>query len=641
MGRKKLGGGGGGGGGGKRGSKGGPHGVSSSLVVVNPALMQTALKPNAQNTPGKKRKAPSSHSKPTNAKKPHTSTATGATITKRPQKNSVVTAVVQSAHSSGAGPKAPVALVVSRDEQLLVAAYWVVLSRAAKRSCVLVLPNSHERLTPQLVAGALRHVGFQALALHQKMTPGQRKESVERLASSPQLLLVTTAHLAGAAVCAHADVLLVGVAPQEAFAKFAAVFQVATSGASSYRPELTSALLQQLAARLRLATQIAELTQRLALANAKDVDSKWASKLARGAELASDDDDDDREEDGGKKKNKKRAPSPDEQRLQALTEKLALLVARRLETPSASAQSASSSGADGGRESADTQNGKEKLEALGLVTLSAAVGAALADERFSAQTRWMDAASGRQHGGDWDGDIRHGASKDASSLALRAAFCAVLKGDRKRTTMPLQRGEGGSSTPLLLLREWKPNRAPVDVDKWGGEFGKACGHNEVVMQSLRPFFPQEVLNSRVCSRLFPAPGNQGFDGCLEHLRLQCRAQQRAMTLWDADCFVYIAATGQVTWTKKNQLLQGLSLAALQCLMVNLRSWTLASRGEVPPKRLVRALQLCCALGGGEQPASRLEPALLKRIVSFAVGGSARLWKQITRVPPLQDEVVYS
>lgn len=631
MGKKKLGGRGG-------GSNSGSHGAGSSLVVVNPALMQSVLKPNAQNTHGKKRQATQSHSKPRNSKKPHTSTTTGATYTKRPEKSSIVTAIVQSALTTvSAGPKAPVALVVSREEQLLVAAYWVVLSRAAKRSCVLVVPNNHERLTPQLVASALRHVGYQALALHQKMTPGQRNESVERLASTPQLLLVTTAHLASATVCADADVLLVGVASQEVFAKFAAVFQVATSGSSSYRPVLTSALQQQLTARLKLATQVAEITQRLALANATDADSKWASKLARNAELAEDDDDDDVGEDGSKskKKKKKRAKSPDEQRLQALTEKLALLVARRLETP---AQSASSTEAGGGREAEDTQNGKEKLEALGLVTLSAAVGAALTDERFSAQTRWMDGASGREHGGAWDGAIRHGASKDASSLALRAAYCALVngkEGSRMHTSTKI--------SPLVReqLGEWKPNRNPADVDKWGGAFGKACGHNEVVLQSLRPFFPQEVLNSRVCSRQFPAPGNQGFDGCLEHLRLECKAQKRAMTLWDADCFVYVSATGQVTWTKKNQLLQGLSLAALQCLVANLRSWTLASHGLVPPKRVLCALQLCCALGGGEQLASRLEPALLKRIMSFAVGGSARLWKQIVRVPPLQDEVVYS
>uniref|UniRef100_K3XBA2 Uncharacterized protein n=1 Tax=Globisporangium ultimum (strain ATCC 200006 / CBS 805.95 / DAOM BR144) TaxID=431595 RepID=K3XBA2_GLOUD len=656
------------------GSNGG--GSGAGLMVVNPALMQSMAASSRSNSSNQKKQQPKQqkkqqpkkraidaddHSSGSAKKKSKNSRSHGRDTTsgnsrkpfkkKDPMISASVASVLTSAALFGAteGQKRPISLMVSKEEHLLAGVYWIALTRAVKRNFVVVVPNNHATLTPQTVASAFRNLGFQALSLHKKMTLGQRKENIERLTKSSsdteshdalqQLVLVTPEHFAPSAVCANADVLLLGVKSHESYSKFAVIFQVLTSGdVTSYRPEMNSMLLQQVQARLKIAFQITEIAQRLGQASGQDVDSKWANKLAKDADLGNDDDDDDdndEDEDGNskRKKGKKKALSPDEQRLQALTQKLVLLVARKLEDPSAKKKGGAALQQQRTSDSTvTTQDGKEKLELLGLVTLNAAVGASLSgDERLSAQTQWMDAASGKQFGGTWSGCVRHGASKDASSLALRKKFIAIAQFNNKDQS---------------LLGQWKPNKNPADLDKWGGAYGKVCGHNEVVMHSLRPFYPQEVLNSRVCSKVFPAPGNQGFDGCLEHLRLECLAKRTPMTLWDAESFIYISGDGRVTWTKKNQLL-GLSLAGLQCLMTAMRTWTLSCEGRIAPKTIVEAIQMCCQLGNGDlrpsTPSSNaLEVKLLKRIMSFALGGSVRLWKQITKVPrPLEDEIVYT
>jgi len=176
----------------------------------------------------------------------------------------------------------------------------------------------------------------------------------------------------------------------------------------------------------------------------------------------------------------------------------------------------------------------------------------------------------------------------------------------------------------------------------GGAYGKVWAHNEVVLQALRPFFPQEVLNSRVYSRLHPAPINQGFDGCLEHLRLASAALGSPTIVWDGDSFVPISARGRVTLTPKRQLLS-LSLACLQCLVPALRAWTVASNGRLPPNAVLLAVQLCCRLGIGHSRSQALAGDLkvAKRIVGFLLGGSARLWKQIAAFQaPLECQIVY-
>lgn len=108
-------------------------------------------------------------------------------------------------------------------------------------------------------------------------------------------------------------------------------------------------------------------------------------------------------------------------------------------------------------------------------------------------------------------------------------------------------------------------------------------------------------------------------------------------------FIFIASCGRVTWSKKNQLLP-LSLASLQCLVPALRGWTTASGGHIPPSAILCAIQLCCQLGCGDKRSidAKLSLKALKRIMGFAIGGSARLWRQIAKVPlPLEQETVYT
>ncbi|KAE8889800.1 hypothetical protein PF005_g14022 [Phytophthora fragariae] len=610
-----------------------------ALVVVNPSMLQSAVRRGPRTQRKGKKKAQSQPKK----RKADDSGANGLKKTQKKRKkqqddasivsNVAVSSAAKLTVEEGGGASCSV-LTVKRDGDLLAGLYWVLQSRNTPRACVVALPSQFET-SPAQLAAMLKHLGFQAVALHRKMTAGQRNETVQRLKSSTAtvtaplhaMVLVTTDHLLASAAHAKADVTLVGgvsaAAAGVATAKFAHVHQV-TAGmgaellnSSVFKPQLTTPCLQQLQARLKLAGQIVDIAQRVGKTGAatQDGDDKWARKFAKGADL------DDDEDDNGHKK-KKRAMTPDEQRLQALTEKLYVSLTRKLP----GLKSYNSNTSAGGEQETDSQHRREKLEVLGLVTVNAAVGTAMTDERTSAQTRWMDFAEGRAHGGQWEGAVRHGASKDVTSLAVREKLCAA-------------RGKAKDAT---FLSKWAPNKEPVDAAKWGGAFGKVCGHNEVVMNALRSFYPQEVLNSKVCSKLFPAPGNQGFDGCLEHLRLACMAQGKSMTLWDAEYFVFISSRGRVSWSKKSQLLS-LSLASLQCLVPALRSWTTGCEGHLPPNAVLRAIQLCCQLGSGDKRSSddKLPPKALKRIMTFAFGGSARLWRQIAKLPtPLEEETVY-
>ncbi|CAI5739481.1 unnamed protein product [Peronospora farinosa] len=543
--------------------------------------------------------------------------------------NVTISSAAKLTREEGGGTSCSV-LRVKKDADVLAGLYWILLARNTLRPCVVTLPN-HDETSPSQLSTMFKHLGLQAVALHHKMTTGQRTETVQRLKTSVlgshALVLVTTEHMLPSAVYAKADVVLAGAvsaaSTEVATAKFAHVHQVTVGtenkqqNTSNFRPELLTPCLQQLQTRMKLARQIVDIAQRVGKTGAavQDEDDKWARKLAKGADLDDDGDDE------GQKKKRKRTMTPDEQRLQALVAKLYVVLTRKL--PGIEANDAVSASFVG-EQKADSQHRREKLEVLGLVTMNAAVGTAMTDERTSAQTRWMDFAEGKAHGGQWDGPVRHGASKDDTSLALRERFCAA-------------RGMANDSS---YLSKWAPNKGPIDNEKWGGMFGKVCGHNEVVMNDLRAFYPQEVINSKVCSKVFPAPGNQGFDGCLEHLRFACLAQNTSMTLWDAEYFIFISTRGRVTWSKKSQLLS-LSLASLQCLVPALRSWTAASVGHLPPNAVLRAIQLCSQLGCGDKR-GKLPPKAFKLIVSFAFGGSARLWRQIARVStPLKEENVYN
>lgn len=119
-------------------------------------------------------------------------------------------------------------------------------------------------------------------------------------------------------------------------------------------------------------------------------------------------------------------------------------------------------------------------------------GTAAPEDRAAAQTRWLDCSAGHLFGGSWGGGVRTGASCDSASLEVRAQVEAA-KQPKKGTAAPVvTAGSGGSGggasgkegrkgelTATAALAKWKPNPDTPDPEKWGGRWGKPCGHNEV------------------------------------------------------------------------------------------------------------------------------------------------------------------
>ncbi|KAL7682807.1 putative P-loop containing nucleoside triphosphate hydrolase [Plasmopara halstedii] len=601
-----------------------------SFVVVNPLMLHsTACKAPIAQQNGKKKQQKQSKKRKVDRNDSDDVLVAIKRRKKMPNKmiNNVKVSNATKLPLANRGEASCTVLRVKKDTDVLAGLVWILYSRNTFHPCVVAFPN-HDEIS--CLASILKHLGLQAVALHHKMAAKQRNETMQRfqtsvtVAPSEQgMVLVTTEHMMAATASGQADVVLIGSINKStidlARTKFAHVYHVtATTGqeilsSDTFQPELTMPSLQQLHPRLKVARQIVEISQRLTKTGAADRnDEKWARKLARGADL-----------DNEETKKTKRVLTPDEQRLQALMEKLYVMLARKL----TGTHTKNDNMINGKDHKIDHHHRREKLDVLGIVTVNAVVGTIMTEERKSAQTRWMDYAEGRAHGGHWEGAVRHGASKDATSLVVRNKLCAAHS----------------KANHSSFLSKWFPNEEPNDEVKWGGAFGKVCGHNEVVLNELRAFYPQEVLNSKVCSRIFPAPGNQGFDGCLEHLRYACMAQRTSMTLWDAEYFIFISSCGRVTWSKKNQLLS-LSLSSLQCLVPALRCWTVASGGHIPPSAVLRAIQLCCQLGYGDKHSkdAKITTDILKRIMSFVFGGSARLWRQIAKVPtPLEEETVYA
>ena len=77
----------------------------------------------------------------------------------------------------------------------------------------------------------------------------------------------------------------------------------------------------------------------------------------------------------------------------------------------------------------------------------------------------------------------------------------------------------------------------------------------------------EVINTKLCSKADPAPGNNGYDGCLEFLIAQCTFFGRPMTVWDTHCFHHIDASGKYKFIKKASLLS-LPASTLKYYMVS-------------------------------------------------------------------------
>lgn len=134
-----------------------------------------------------------------------------------------------------------------------------------------------------------------------------------------------------------------------------------------------------------------------------------------------------------------------------------------------------------------------------------AIKGAAAEDRSTALTRWLDGSTGRAFGGEWEGAVRNGASTDAASLEIRSRLEAAKSRvaasgtacNRKRTKKQQSEVDGvdgqieegndsgdGEAPAALMLDAWKPNPDTPDVERWGGRWGKPCGHNEVILGVL-------------------------------------------------------------------------------------------------------------------------------------------------------------
>ena len=171
-----------------------------------------------------------------------------------------------------------------------------------------------------------------------------------------------------------------------------------------------------------------------------------------------------------------------------------------------------------------------------------------------------------------------------------------------------QQGSFDPVTGEQQQRSPPPRRRPFRTSRrWGGRWGKACGHNEVVMHVLRPFAPLEVLNTRLCSAADPAPGNGGYHGCLEFLRLQSRRRGRAMTCWDSAALHWIGPDGgydlggggsSENSVPKRELLAW-PLPRLEATLAALRTLTVDCGGSVPPRA-----RSCASSAPSSSPAPR-------------------------------------
>jgi hypothetical protein len=209
---------------------------------------------------------------------------------------------------------------------------------------------------------------------------------------------------------------------------------------------------------------------------------------------------------------------------------------------------------------------KKKLQLLGMIhDEDAMMTNKRGETRTLARTKYMDGLSGEDLGAPWAGEVRSGAVADVVSRRVRDAI----------------------EEDQALAPGWRPN--PEAEGDWGGLMGKPCGHNEVVMHAVRPFAPLEVLNTRCCSRKAPAPGNKGFDGCLEFLACRCRAKKTPTTVWDSNAFIHVSASGDVDVLPKQELLSR-SVESLAALVPKLRALTVSTNGSVPPRELLKRIE---------------------------------------------------
>jgi hypothetical protein len=255
--------------------------------------------------------------------------------------------------------------------------------------------------------------------------------------------------------------------------------------------------------------------------------------------------------------------------------------------------------------------------------------------------QWMDGASGRDHGCSFD-KWRYGASSESMAINL----CSVVQdfrdyisarcGSKSHFKMPKRWEEVNlvSKRTQRVLRQckvvalgWRPHERG-DED-WGGRFGKNCGHNETCMFFARPFAPMEVLNTHVCSQHQPAPGNQGFDGCLEFLSCQCRFFGKCFSVWDNEAFHYIGTDGVDRPLAKKALLDW-SLNKLKVYVPNMRALTVASDGSISPMDIIETIDMLLAIAAGKCFFDGLGLGKFNRtIVSYLLVGSSTSWAKCT------------
>ncbi|KAL0585173.1 hypothetical protein ABG067_005069 [Albugo candida] len=607
---------------------------------------------------------------------------------------------------------------VQKEDELLAAVCWILikeLKNPRNKCCLLVNTSNSSNTFSQSgprTASILKRLRFSARCIHHKLSLFQRKQVTHQFNMSTndslytdKLVVVCNKHEAKALDFSEGVLIIMGEYVDLGRLKTSrATYLICVDNPTKltnkidwkpyYQPH-HKPILCQLMKRIRLATQIVDIAQRLT--SCEQADEQWMRKLTRDSELV--------EDDRMFEQKSKKGRSPDHQRMEALNKKLYVLLCESIEDMESNAKHAKKSGENATSESA------LKLQITGVTTINASVGACLGAQRLQAATQWLDGRPGTEFGGDWSGPIRHGATKCHISLRIRerlrnakawknhwlSEWCpnhepvdaAKWGGEYGKVcghneiaatqwldgrpgtefggdwSGPIRHGATKCHISLRIrerlrnakawknhwLSEWCPNHEPVDAAKWGGEYGKVCGHNEIVLHDLRPFYPQEILNSRICSKRFPAPGNQAFDGCLEYLKLACKKHGQTMTLWDSGHFIFIYRNGNVEFLSKRFLIPSFSVKGLKWVMSALRSWTLSRQGNVSPRDIYKAIQLCCSLmvtrddyvkkqGQTRSIQSQLllEARPMKAIVMFAIGGCPSFWKQCvqSKVPAISQ-----
>lgn len=296
-----------------------------------------------------------------------------------------------------------------------------------------------------------------------------------------------------------------------------------------------------------------------------------------------------------------------------------------------------------------------KMLALGMIVSEIVCGAAHKGAdcgRMLACSQWMDKRTGIQFGAPWN-VVRYGASCDHVSRTV-CDIMNVMKAyeikNSSRVSRPGIRNKpscGGTMTrrdgskltfPIKVAHtlsqcraiffSWKPNPFGDD-DEWGGCYGKACGHNEIVMFYLRPFAPIEVLNTHVCSKASPAPGNSNFEGCLEFLIKQCAWFRKPMHIWDDGCFHFIDKNGKHFVKSKKDFLS-FSLTKIKFLMPQLRWFCVNDPGIGTVDSMMDIIMIYLNIARG---VIELRPDLPKnvssRIGSFLLQGDKEEWEAIS------------